>query len=123
MKCANFLCSSEELYFRSGTLHAIDCEAAEFVADQRVVRQKVIWLCDQCSQDFIVDTWRPPGQQLHARNEKRLQAGSQPCEGDSDISGLSSAPSAWPVFAHAEYGRSQSREHPRRLTAEAARKG
>jgi hypothetical protein len=65
MKCANRLCNSEALYFRSGSLHAIDYISTEQeTADEPILRQKVIWLCDNCSRLFTVDTWRPPGKQL-----------------------------------------------------------
>jgi len=73
MKCANHLCNREELYFRSGTLHSIDFDPPEYLADGHVMRQKVIWLCDRCSRNFCVDTWRPPGEQLHMRTLKGLQ--------------------------------------------------
>jgi hypothetical protein len=53
MKCANRLCDSEALYFRSGSLHAIDCIAAEErIEDEPVLRQRVIWLCEKCSRLF-----------------------------------------------------------------------
>ncbi len=71
MKCANPLCEHEELYFRSGTLHSIDCAPAEYLANGHVVRQKVIWLCEECSGKFIVNTWRAPGEQLQLRERKR----------------------------------------------------
>lgn len=67
MKCANCLCNAESLYFRSGSLHAVDCIATEEqVEGKAILRQKVIWLCENCSNLFTIDTWRPPGQQLHA---------------------------------------------------------
>lgn len=67
MKCANRLCSAESLYFRSGSLHAVDCIATGEMTDGApILRQKVIWLCENCSHLFTIDTWRPPGQQLHA---------------------------------------------------------
>jgi hypothetical protein len=68
MKCANWLCSAESLYFRSGSLHAVDCIAGEEQAEgEPILRQKVIWLCENCSGLFTIDTWRPPGEQLHAQ--------------------------------------------------------
>jgi len=74
MKCANPLCNREELYFRSGTLHSIDYTSAEYLVEGQVVRQKVIWLCERCSHNFRVDTWRPPGEQLHAHDRKGTPA-------------------------------------------------
>lgn len=68
MKCANQNCKHETKYLRSGTLHSIDCDPPEYLANGHVVRQKVVWLCEGCSREFRVDTWRPPGEQIHARS-------------------------------------------------------
>jgi hypothetical protein len=75
MQCANPLCRTESLYFRSGSLHAIERNER----DTEEGRQHVIWLCGECSLLFVVETWRPPGQQLQAReisprNWRRIQA-------------------------------------------------
>lgn len=67
MKCANRLCKAESLYFRSGSLHAVDCVDEEITDGKPILRQKVIWLCENCSNLFAIDTWRQPGEQLHAR--------------------------------------------------------
>lgn len=68
MKCANRLCDAESLYFRSGSLHAIDdIGTGELMDQEPFLTQKVIWLCENCSSLFTIDTWRPPGEQLHAR--------------------------------------------------------
>lgn len=71
MKCANPLCDREERYFRSGTLHAIDCDLSEQRVNGQATRKKVVWLCDGCSRNFRVQTWRPPGEQIHACSTKR----------------------------------------------------
>jgi hypothetical protein len=65
MQCANPLCQAESLYFRSGTLHCIDSfEPVEpgFPGEHR----QLIWLCAECSRSLVVETWRPPGQQLRS---------------------------------------------------------
>ena len=68
MKCANCLCNAESLYFRSGSLHAVDCFATEEqVEGEPILRQRVIWLCEKCSSLFTIDPWRPPGEQMHPR--------------------------------------------------------
>ena len=74
MQCENPLCNVESMYFRSGSLHCIDrCGPVGMMAhgDQR----RVIWLCEDCSMHFTVETWRPPGQQLQ---ESRLRIASVP---------------------------------------------
>jgi len=71
MKCANPHCNREEKYFRSGTLHMIDCDPYESLRNCEPVRQKVVWLCESCSQKYRVQTWRPPGEQIHARGQGR----------------------------------------------------
>lgn len=63
MRCANPLCKVESLYFRSGSLHWIDCVNAG-AAHSRVEHRRIIWLCGECSRHFLVETWRPAGQQL-----------------------------------------------------------
>ena len=72
MRCANPLCRAESLYFRSGSLHTID--RIDFKqADAAPRRQHVIWLCGECSLRFVVETWRPPGEQLRASAENTPQ--------------------------------------------------
>lgn len=78
MKCANRHCNSSALYFRSGSLHAIDCiTAGEQIEDEPALRQRVIWLCAKCSRLFTVDPWRPPGQQLQARKQQPRQVSNR----------------------------------------------
>ncbi|HEV2618526.1 MAG TPA: energy transducer TonB [Acidobacteriaceae bacterium] len=50
----------EVKYLRTGSLHIID-------ASPDALDRKVIWLCDSCSQRFVVEPWRQPGQQLQQR--------------------------------------------------------
>jgi len=66
MQCANPMCDVETLYFRSGSLHTIDYfEHAE--SGDPDVKQRIIWLCGECSRRFAVEVWRPPGQQLRSQ--------------------------------------------------------
>lgn len=63
MRCVNPICRTETNYFRSGSLHCIDRNghgAAGAGGEQR----QLVWLCPACSLRFVVETWRPPGQQL-----------------------------------------------------------
>lgn len=60
MRCANPKCQAESNYLRDGSLYWID----ELLAGSTVPHRRFIWLCSQCSPGFVVETWRPPGQQL-----------------------------------------------------------
>lgn len=60
MRCANPECRMESAYLRSGTLHWIE----EQRVDAGEKRGRFIWLCSICAPKFVVQSWRPPGQQL-----------------------------------------------------------
>jgi hypothetical protein len=60
MRCANPGCKTETLYFRSGSLHWIDRDA-----EGRATA--LIWLCESCTRAFVVEPWRPAGQQMRRR--------------------------------------------------------
>jgi hypothetical protein len=63
MKCVNPLCGAETLCLRSGSIFA-----ANFLGETRgagecqIIQRRVIWLCDACTEEFAVETWRPPGE-------------------------------------------------------------
>jgi len=69
MHCANPECSMESDYLRSGTLYWIEDLAPE--GEER--RGRYIWLCSGCSARFVVQSWRPPGQQLQPAANRPLQ--------------------------------------------------
>lgn len=75
MQCANPLCHAESKYFRSGSLHSINYVDQTEMNDNRG-QQRLIWLCGDCSRRFVVETWRPPGQQL--RLHRPVVRGDQP---------------------------------------------
>jgi hypothetical protein len=60
MRCANPQCQVESDYLRDGGLYAID----ELIPHSKLRQSRFIWLCPRCSEDFVVETWRPAGQQL-----------------------------------------------------------
>ena len=66
MQCANPMCDAETLYFRSGSLHTIDYFGDAEVGNAEI-KQRIIWLCGECSARFAVEVWRPPGQQLRSQ--------------------------------------------------------
>ncbi len=67
MKCANSKCGAEALYFRSGSLHWIDAKE-EYGNDGG---QRPVWLCSECSEIYVVQPWRPAGEQLRLRAAAR----------------------------------------------------
>lgn len=65
MRCATPDCPAEALYFRSGSLHWVDEPAA--IRSEQQHRMQLIWLCAECSRNYVVQTWRPVGQQVRRR--------------------------------------------------------
>lgn len=63
MRCANPGCQAEAIYFRSGSLHWID-KLPQLAGAPQIRATRLIWLCDECSRNLVVQTWRPAGQQL-----------------------------------------------------------
>ena len=66
MRCGNPLCQAESMYFRNGSLHCVDCEERG-PGNAKATKRQVIWLCQRCSEDLTVETWRPPGEQIRRR--------------------------------------------------------
>lgn len=60
MQCANLQCQAESAYLRDGGLYWIE----EVVGGGHAKRGRYIWLCGTCAPRFVVETWRPPGEQL-----------------------------------------------------------
>jgi hypothetical protein len=73
MHCINALCSTETIYFRSGSVHCVD-RSEESRTEMRGEQRQLVWLCPQCSHTFVVQTWRAPGQQLRVRTEPTPQS-------------------------------------------------
>jgi hypothetical protein len=74
MKCANPHCNAEGMYLRSGSLHVLDFVAPDDEgSDDREISRKIVWLCGNCTTQFEIETWRPPGQQLRLRNPETPQ--------------------------------------------------
>jgi hypothetical protein len=63
MRCANPECRTESNYFRGGALGWID----DNLGEDAVVKGRFIWLCPACVQEFVIERWRPPGEQLRRR--------------------------------------------------------
>lgn len=66
MKCANPECRVEANYFRDGSVHWIDDPGKD--EGERII-QRAIWLCAECTEIYVVDCWRPPGEQLRLRRD------------------------------------------------------
>jgi hypothetical protein len=68
MRCANLQCKSEAMYFRGGSLNCIDrSQESRTVASGE--QRQLIWLCPDCTNHLVVETWRSPGQQLRERRD------------------------------------------------------
>lgn len=70
MRCANQTCSSESLYLRDGGLYWINPDRDEYWCPQEERTRKIVWLCRECSKHFVVETWRPPGEQIRSRESE-----------------------------------------------------
>jgi len=71
MKCANPHCNAEGLYLRSGSLHALDIAVAGADGSgAKAINRRIVWLCGDCTSQFDIETWRPPGQQLRPRSKE-----------------------------------------------------
>lgn len=66
MKCANSECRVEADYFRNGSVHWIDDPGKD---EGEGTIQRAIWLCAECTEIYVVDSWRPPGEQLRLRRD------------------------------------------------------
>ncbi|TCK73562.1 hypothetical protein [Acidipila rosea] len=66
MICANPHCAAQAIYFRSGSLHWIN--EAKQQAGGGSERQRPIWLCAACTELYVVQTWRPAGEQLRLKS-------------------------------------------------------
>src|SRR5689334_18555926 len=70
MHCANPQCRVESAYLRSGRVYGIHEDESR--------RVRFIWLCSRCASKFVVETWRPAGQQLR-RSEPLDDGQHKPC--------------------------------------------
>lgn len=62
LECTIPKCSGRERFLRSGTLHLVDV-----VREDGSIAKRMIWLCDECTSRYSVQTWRPPGEQIRLR--------------------------------------------------------
>ena len=62
LECAIPECRGRERFLRSGTLHLVDV-----VREDGSIAKRMIWLCDGCTSRYVVQTWRPPGEQIRPR--------------------------------------------------------
>jgi hypothetical protein len=75
MRRANLTCGTKTLYLRSGRIYEIDfLGEAGIPGECQITLRRVIWLCEACTGNITVETWRPPGEQV--RPSRRIQKGS-----------------------------------------------
>jgi hypothetical protein len=73
MNCANPACGAESLYLRSGGIYHVDfLGASGDTGEGQTIQRRVIWLCDACTGQFCVETWRPPGEQVRPSRSQRM---------------------------------------------------
>jgi transposase-like protein len=68
MRCGNPECKAEAIYLRSGSLYYISLHHS-MGASRDGEQKRLIWLCSECCKHFVVETWRPAGQQLRHQEE------------------------------------------------------
>jgi transposase-like protein len=68
MQCGNPECKTETLYLRSGSIYYISLRDTTG-AFRDAEHKRLIWLCSECSRHFVVETWRPAGQQLRHQED------------------------------------------------------
>ncbi len=63
LKCAIPGCEAEEKFLRSGTLQIVD------TAKEERMTKRMIWFCSACTPKYVVQCWRPSGEQVQPRIE------------------------------------------------------
>ena len=100
MRCANPKCHRESHYLRDGRLYSIDETNPHTGRSQR----RFIWLCSTCAPSFVVETWRPPGEQLRSATSvppaSHSQADQQLASLHTDDPGNAPLPPRRPVAPH-----------------------
>ncbi len=62
LHCAIRGCNVHEMFLRSGSLQLLDVRTE----DNRIVR-KMVWFCPECSEKYVVQSWRPANEQIRVR--------------------------------------------------------
>ena len=78
MKCANPTRDAEALSLRSGKIFAVDfLGGAEGAGECQIIQRRVVWLCDACTEQLAVETWRPPEEQMRPSRSSFTSAAKQ----------------------------------------------
>ncbi len=64
LTCAIPTCHASQPTLRSGSLYLVDVVGNPSGSNDRRISRRFVWLCPDCAQGHIVETWRPPGQQI-----------------------------------------------------------
>ena len=64
LNCAVPGCSATQAALHSGRLHLIDTPVE---AGSPQSRKKYVWLCAECSETYVVQTWRAAGEQIRRK--------------------------------------------------------
>jgi hypothetical protein len=63
LKCAIPGCEAQEKSLQSGTLQIVD------TAKEERMTKRMIWFCSACTPKYVVQSWRPSGEQVQPRRE------------------------------------------------------
>lgn len=69
LRCAISGCKGQEKFLRSGSLQLLDV----LTGDEQVV-QRMVWFCAECTEKYVVQSWRPAGEQI--RDRKAVSSGT-----------------------------------------------
>jgi len=71
LNCAVPGCSVTQASLHSGRLHLIDMPIE---AGSSESRKKYVWLCAECSETHVVQTWRAAGEQIRRKVQQPVLA-------------------------------------------------
>jgi hypothetical protein len=71
LNCAVPGCTKTQAALDSGRLHLIDTPVETGSGQSR---KKYIWLCAECSEMYVVQTWRAAGEQIRRRTTQPVLA-------------------------------------------------
>lgn len=62
LKCAISGCKAQQKFLRSGSLQLLDV----LTSDRQMVK-RMVWFCAECTEKYVVQSWRPAGEQIRLR--------------------------------------------------------
>jgi len=71
LTCAISGCPSTQASLHTGRLHLIDTPLEDGSGQSR---KKYVWICPDCSEIYVVQTWRAAGEQIRHKTPQPLLA-------------------------------------------------